>query len=220
MVKSLPVNQNAPYVVTLVRHGESVGNAEGRYQGHADFPLTERGIAQARALASQWQAEGRQFDGCISSPLLRARQTAEILCALLNVPLELDPCWMELDIGLISGLSEAEAEQVVPKPAFATPYTRAGATGESRWELYLRAGKGIQALLDRPPGRYLIVAHGGILNMALYAMLGIAPQADIQGPRFQFENTAYATLTYEPNRHTWRLIAFCQPAEIRQGGEQ
>jgi len=43
----------------------------------------------------------------------------------------------------------------------------------SRWELYLRAGRAIQHILDRSPGRYLVAAHGGVLNMALYAILGI-----------------------------------------------
>ncbi len=206
------------YFVTLVRHGESVGNAENRHQGRADFPLTARGQAQARALAERWKAEGRAFDLCLASPLLRARQTAEILCAALSIPLEFDSSWMEIDVGLVSGLAEEQAAQVAPPPAFSTPYHRTGQTGESRWELYLRAGRGIQALLDRPAGRYLIVAHGGILNMALYAMLGIAPQANVQGPRFQFNNTTFATLIYEPYRHTWRLTAFQQPPDDPSGG--
>lgn len=207
------MNAETYYFVTLVRHGESVGNAQDIKHGQTDFPLTERGIAQARALAERWKAEGCTFDLCIASPLLRARQTAEILCAALGLPLELDPSWMEINIGLIDGSHETQAAQLVPKPPLSTPYTRAGITGESRWEVYLRAGKGIQSLLDRPPGRYLIVAHGVILNMALYAMLGIAPQADLQGPRFRFSNTAFASLCYEPHRHTWRLISFQQPAE-------
>ncbi len=213
MVQFSSMNAKSTYFVTLVRHGESVGNAEDIHQGQMDFPLTERGVTQARALAERWQAEGRAFDLCIASPLLRARQTAEILCAALGLPLEFDPSWMEIHVGMIGGLHETQATQVAPTPPFSTPYTRVGVTGESRWEVYLRAGKGIQNLLDRPPGRYLIVAHGGILNMALYAMLGIAPQADSQGPRFQFSNTAFASLRYEPHRHTWRLLSFQQPAE-------
>ena len=57
------------YYVTFLRHGESVGNAEDRFQGHADFPLTGKGRAQARALAERWLAEGVTFDACIASPL-------------------------------------------------------------------------------------------------------------------------------------------------------
>lgn len=196
------------HAITFLRHGESVGNAEHRFQGHADFPLTERGLAQARALAERWQAEGMTFTRAFSSPLLRARQTAETVCAALSVPLELDPDWMEINNGLLAGLNDEEAEQMAPRPAFITPYTHTGKTGESRWEVYLRAGRNIQKLLDQPAGKYLVVAHGGILNMAMYAMLGIPVQADHSGPRFMFRNTTFATLRYNPEQHNWRLLHF------------
>jgi 2,3-bisphosphoglycerate-dependent phosphoglycerate mutase len=196
------------YTITFLRHGESVGNQENRFQGHADFPLTERGRAQARALAKRWQAEGVTFDRAFTSPLLRARETAETVCTALNVLLEPDPDWMEINNGLIAGLNNAEAAQVAPEPKFMTPYTRFGKTGESRWEVYLRAGRNIQKLVDTPAGRTLVVAHGGILNMTMYAILGIPIQADFTGPRFMFHNTTFATFTYEPAHHNWRMLHF------------
>ena len=67
---------------------------------------------------------------------------------------------------------------MAPRPDFMTPYTRFGKTGESRWEVYLRAGRAIQRILDQPAGTYLVAAHGGVLNMAMYAILGIPVQAD------------------------------------------
>ncbi len=115
---------------------------------------------------------------------------------------------MEIDNGQIAGLKAEEALQLFPPPAFMTPYTRYGKTGESRWEVYLRAGRAIQHILDRKPGRYLVVAHGGILNMTLYAILGIPVQADAAGPRFFFDNTTFTTFTYEPERHCWRMLEF------------
>jgi 2,3-bisphosphoglycerate-dependent phosphoglycerate mutase len=196
------------YHVTFLRHGESVGNVEDRFQGHADFPLTDKGRHQAQALAERWQAEGITFDRCVASPLLRACQTAEIISGTLNIPLELDPDWMEINNGLVAGLTPDQAAQVAPRLDFMTPYTHYGEIGESRWEVYLRAGRAIQHVLDRSPGRYLVVAHGGVLNMALYAILGIPVQADSGGPRFSFHNTTFATFTYEPERHNWRLISF------------
>jgi len=196
------------YHVTFLRHGESVGNAQDRFQGHADFPLTGKGRTQARSLADRWQVEGVTFDKCIASPLLRACQTAEIICATLKIPLQVDPDWMEINNGLVSGLTPDEAAQVAPRPDFMTPYTHFGGTGESRWELYLRAGRAVQHILDRSPGRYLVAAHGGVLNMALYAILGIPVQADSGGPRFMFHNTTFATFTYDPERHTWRMLHF------------
>jgi len=115
---------------------------------------------------------------------------------------------MEINNGLVSGLTPEQAERVSPRPDFMTPYTRFGETGESRWELYLRAGRAIQHILDRSPGRYLVAAHGGVLNMALYAILGIPVQADSGGPRFMFHNTTFTTFTYEPERHNWRMLNF------------
>ena len=196
------------YYVVFLRHGESVGNAEERFQGQADFSLTEKGVAQARTLAARWQEEEIRFDVCISSPLLRARQTAEIVTRALGTPLEIDADWMEIDNGQLAGLKDDEAAERLPRPTFMTPYTRYGQTGESRWELYLRAGHAVQSLLGRPPARYLIVSHGGILNMAMYTLLSIAPQAHSHGPRFQFENTGFAAFTYDPAKHNWRMLAF------------
>lgn len=204
------------YHVTFLRHGESVGNRENRFQGHADFPLTETGRAQACALAERWESEGLTFDRAISSPLLRARETAEIICKALNIPLEMDPDWKEIDNGLLSGLNEEEAAQSVPLPAVFTPYTHTGRTGESRWEVYLRAGSNLQKLVDYPPGSTLVVAHGGILNMALYAILGIPAQIAHSGARFTFNNTTFATLSYEPERHIWRLMKFDNPLKSKE----
>lgn len=193
------------YKITLLRHGESEGNAFGYYQGQNESPLTPVGEAQSVALARRWLAEGVCFDRIISSPQARARRTAEIIAEHLNAPLELDALWMERDCGLLTGLSHEQAEAFYPRPAFIHPYMHIGQTGESVWESYLRAGRGVQSLLDRPPGRYLVVAHGAILNMAMYAILGIAPQANFNGPRFRFRNTAFANLSYDPAGHEWTL---------------
>jgi 2,3-bisphosphoglycerate-dependent phosphoglycerate mutase len=218
MVKSSSMAEDPIFHFTFLRHGESVGNQENRFQGHADFPLTKKGQRQARALAERWQVEGRTFERAFSSPLLRARQTAEAVCGVLKIPLEFNSDWMEIDNGLLKGMEEAEAHSRFPPPAFMTPYTRFGRTGESRWEVYLRAGRALQHLLDAPPAKYLIVAHGGILNMTMCAVLGIPLQADSSGPRFMFHNTAFADFTYDPSRHTWRMLAF--DANPRLAGEE
>ncbi len=201
------MTNNAYYYVTFLRHGESVGNQENRFQGQADFPLTDKGREQARALAEHWKSKGATFDQCFASPLLRAKETAEIVCAALNVPLELNPLWMEMDNGRLAGLRDEDIDQD-NEPKFLTPYTRFGETGESRLEVFLRASQGIQSILDRKPGRYLIVSHGGILNMAMYSVFSIYPQAHHHGPRFLFKNTTFANFSYDPEWHNWRLLRF------------
>jgi len=200
------MNASEIYQITLLRHGESQGNFEGRHQGQADFPLTEYGRRQTRALLDRWIAEKKRFDRIISSPLLRARETAEIISTELSTPLELDPLWMERDNGLMAGLSPEEVRDSLPQPDFIHPYQAIGQTGESQWELYLRAGKAVQSLFIHPPGAYLIVSHGGLLNMFFYAILGITPQPNFHGPRFRFNNTAFATLNYSPSSHRWYIL--------------
>jgi 2,3-bisphosphoglycerate-dependent phosphoglycerate mutase len=202
------MSDTSNYHITFLRHGESVGNAEDRFQGHADFPLTGKGRRQAQALAERWLAEGITFDRCIASPLMRACQTAEIISGMLKIPMELDSDWMEINNGLIAGLTPEQAASVAPRPDFMTPYTHFGKIGESRWVVFLRAGRAIQHILDRPAGHYLVAAHGGILNMALYAILGIPLQTEDSGPRFMFQNTTFAMFKYDPEHHTWRMLVF------------
>ena len=204
------MNEDRFYFVTFARHGESVGNLENRFQGQADYPLTDRGRDQARALAARFKSEKTRFDLCLTSPLGRALETAQIVTSELGVSLEVDPLWKEMDNGRIAGLRLDEIDEVEP-PAFTTPYTRLGESGESRLEVYLRAGRAIQKILDRKPGRYLVVSHGAILNMAMYSVLSIAPQAHHNGPRFSFTNTTCADFLYDPSQHNWRLLQFDGP---------
>jgi len=198
-------NDDKRYFLILVRHGESVGNELGYYQGQADFELNECGRAQAHALAERWKCEGVKFDTAITSPLARARQTAEIITSTLDVDLEINPLWMERNNGQLAGLHPTEAAERFPRPDFIHPYMPIGGNGESQWDLYLRAGQALREIMARPPGHYLVVSHGGLLQMVMYSILSITPQADFLGPQFRFRNTAFATLVYSPGSHHWTL---------------
>ena len=202
------------FTFTFLRHGESVGNAESRWQGQSDYPLTTKGRAQARALAERWKAETIRFDLAIASPLGRARETAEIVASAVNVNLELDPIWMERDIGEMEGLTAEEVRQM-PQPPFTTPYDSIGGDGEGDWELFLRAGQALHALLRRPAGAYLIVSHGGMLNQVMHAVVGVPPHLDPSGVRFRFENTAFARVYYFPHQHRWAIDAVNDHAHFK-----
>lgn len=196
------------YAITLLRHGESVGNAEGYHQGQFDFELTENGKKQVQALTKRWVNENVYFDRVIASPLMRARQTAEIISAGLIIPLEFDPLWMERDNGYLAGVSHTEAQQRFPRPDFFNIYQPFGETGEGQWELYLRAGQAVLSLIRRSPGSYLVVSHGGLLNMVMYTILGIFPQANFHGAHFDFRNTSFAVVDYFPDTHVWMIERF------------
>ena len=200
------MKDNLPFfTIVFLRHGESVGNADGYFQGQSDFPLNETGQAQARALAGRWTSERLSFDLILASPLSRARQTAEIIAAALNSPVELEPSLMERDNGILAGLKHDEAHQVHPQPRFSNIYQPFARTGEGDWALFLRAGQFLHQLLNRPPGRYLVVSHGGLLNQVMYAILGITPQPNYSGARFRFENTGFAAFVYYPDDHRWQV---------------
>jgi len=198
----------------FLRHGESVGNAEARWQGQSDYPLTEKGRAQSQALAERWKSENVKFDLVVSSPLIRAKETAETITSALNVPLEFDQIWLERAIGEMEGLTAEEVRQK-PRPPYTTPYDSIGGDGEGDWALYLRAGQALQALLHRPPGSYLIVSHGGLLNQLMHAIVGVPPHVDPSGVRFRFENTAFARVNYYPYQHRWAIDAVNDHSHIK-----
>ena len=198
--------QKEIYDIIFLRHGESVGNAERRWQGQADFPLTDQGRDQARALADRWLAENRQFNYILASPLKRARETADIIAKVLGIPVEVDPIWSERNIGEFAGMTGEEVNRRFPNREFKTPFAAViGDQGEGDWELYLRAGRALQDLLRREPGKYLVVSHGGLLNQVMYAVVGITPHANFSGPRFRFKNTGFTHLTYRTHTHQWQI---------------
>lgn len=187
----------------FLRHGESTGNAEKRHQGQADYPLTERGVQQIQALAQTWKSWGWEFDRAVASPLSRAKESAEILAKSLGLDLEFDPIWMERDNGDLAGLFHEEALEVLPIPDFIPLYEPIGNTGESQWELYLRAATALNQLVEFAPGHHLVISHGGLLNMVMLALVGLVPQPNFQGPRFRFSNAGYTVVRYEPGNHNW-----------------
>jgi len=196
-------NKSPHSLFVFLRHGESTGNAENRHQGQADFPLTKTGIRQAEILAADWAAKKIKFDLAISSPQIRARETAEIITHSLNTKLEFDEIWMERDNGELAGLLHEEAKSTHPPPDFISLHRPIANTGESQWELYLRAATAVNKLAKLSPGQYLIISHGGFLNMVLHALAGLTPQSNFQGPHFRFSNTGYTTIQYRPDNDNW-----------------
>ncbi len=110
------------YRFVFLRHAESVGNVESRWQGQSNYPLTEKGRAQARSLCERWQKEDVKFDLVITSTLVRAQETAEIVTSYLpEVKFEFNPILMERHIGQMEGMTGDEVRQL-PQPPFTTPY--------------------------------------------------------------------------------------------------
>jgi 2,3-bisphosphoglycerate-dependent phosphoglycerate mutase len=139
-------------VLLLVRHGETDWNAEGRWQGHANVPLNDRGRTQAAALAEELAAEGR-VDVVYSSDLARARETGEIAARRLGVELVLDSDLREIDVGSREGRTWNEIDDVPPWD------------GEPQTAHSERVLGAVQRIAEAHPGaRVLVITHGGSLR--------------------------------------------------------
>jgi broad specificity phosphatase PhoE len=165
----------------FVRHGESVGNAEGRMQGRRDYPLSDRGRTQARVAAAWLAAQKVGWDAAYCSPLSRAHETGRILQseAGLAAP-EIDSELAELGAGSIEGLTEAEIRAAHPtflerKLTELGDFAPFG--GESYDDVQARAVRVVERLTARhreAASRVLVVGHGG-MNFQLIKRLVCSP---------------------------------------------
>lgn len=161
--------------LVLLRHGEAVGNAEGRYLGHLDVPLTERGRRQAeeagRALAAVPVA------AVYASDLARATETARRVVALRKdaPPLRVTAALRELAFGAWEGKTYAEVAASDPAHLarwYADPLAVAPPGGERLVDLLARLGLFLAYVWHRHAGQtVLVVTHGGCLR-ALRAFWG------------------------------------------------
>ena len=166
--------------VILIRHGETAWNAERRLQGHIDIALNEEGLRQARALGGA--LAGETVDVVYSSDLQRAHQTAQAVALHQRLPVHTDPGLRERCYGGFEGLLYAEIEARFPRE-FAAWQARdidgAMPSGlreaETFRQFYARATGAIGTLAARHPGQTVaIVAHGGVLECAYRAALGLS----------------------------------------------
>jgi len=173
----------------LVRHAESVWNAEGRWQGQADPALSPRGRQQARALAAR--LAGEAVEVVVASDLARAAETAQIAASALGLVARLDPRLREHDVGAWSGLTHAEIAARWPEDY---ARFRAGDAelrpggGESRHTLAARVARAAAEIAVEHRGRrVVVVSHAGwiralvpglVLGNAELWRFGDAPPGD------------------------------------------
>src|SRR5687767_1496525 len=101
----------------LIRHGQSAGNAEGRFGGHGPTPLSELGVQQAEKTARVLAKEG--INAIYTSDLLRAVQTAGPLAELLDLPINQSAAFRERNVGVLEGLTFDESKERFPHDYYA-----------------------------------------------------------------------------------------------------
>jgi phosphoserine phosphatase len=159
----------------LVRHGQSEWNAAGRIQGQIDIQLDETGCQQAQLIADRLATEA--VAAVYSSPLLRAKSTADAIADRLQLPVQLDPRLMEYDFGVISGSTWTDV--VENHPEFASrwledPWAVPVADSEGRDNFAARVMSAVQDIVaQHPDDQVVVVAHGGTFGIYLTAMLGL-----------------------------------------------
>ncbi len=151
----------------FIRHGLTDWNRLQRFQGHADVPLNDIGLAQAERLAARLADE--RHDALFSSDLTRARQTAAPLAARWGQPVAPLPGFREQNFGLLEGLDAPTIQARHPQlwqrwlqqdADFAAP------GGETQRQFHTRVLTAVRELAAAQPGRrVVVVTHGGVLDM-------------------------------------------------------
>lgn len=161
----------------LVRHGESQANVLKRYSGITDVDLTENGIMQAKAAGENLINE--KISHIISSPLKRARETANIISNEIKFPHEIiiEPCLIEVNFGLFENMTwdelrlnyrEETEKWILKKHKYKFP------EGEDYDDIIKR----ISVFIDNVPDDSLIVTHFGVIQ-AVLLYLGIADDMNL-----------------------------------------
>jgi probable phosphoglycerate mutase len=163
----------ASTTILLARHGETDWNAVGRWQGHTDRALTERGRRQAIELAER--LADVELDAVYSSDLLRAVETAEPVAKRLGLPLQTLPELREVDVGTWAGLTRDEVAERFPDGFRRWSEWQTGwEEGETYDEMGERVVGAILRLASEHPGeRILVVSHGGAIRALHAAAAGI-----------------------------------------------
>lgn len=149
----------------LIRHGQTEWNKAGRLHGRSDLPMNETGIAQAQQLVAQLAPQG-PWDAVYSSPLFRARQTAQILANGMGITsLSENPELMEQDFGdfegTLVGHGTDEQRQLLV------------GTGETEEHLVSRAVNALFKIVHQHPcGKVLVVSHGALICSVLATLTG------------------------------------------------
>ncbi len=149
----------------LIRHGETAANAERRVQGHLDVPLSDHGLRESELLADRIAA--LPVSVLYSSPLSRARRTAEAIARKLSLPADERPELMERDVGALSGLTWNEVAERYPE------YMRARSEPNPVFEVDgyepddafdNRVATVLDSIIERHPGETVAaVTHGGVI---------------------------------------------------------
>jgi broad specificity phosphatase PhoE len=155
-----------PITIFLLRHGQDVDNAKGIMNGRYNSPLTELGKKQAERAATKIAKE--KMAAIFSSPLLRAKQTADIIAKKHGLAVQIDERLLERDFGKLTGQPHAELKKYCKNTITVRNniYILDGRGVERFQEVLRRAKSFINYLKENYPNKkIIIVCHNDIAKM-------------------------------------------------------
>ncbi len=163
-----------PTRLYLIRHGQSAGNAEGRFGGHGPTPLSKLGKEQAEKTAKMLAKEG--INAIYSSDLHRAVETAEPLSKLVDLPINTSTAFRERHVGVLEGLTFDESKAAYPNDYYALVNRNIHhviTNGESYRQLLRRITSKLNEVIREHTGqRIAIYSHTGAICFLTLHLLG------------------------------------------------
>lgn len=153
-------------IIGFVRHGQTAWNKEGRVQGSSNIPLNDEGVQAAEKLATR--LEGEHWDVIVTSPMNRAKHTAEILAARMpNVKVVEDDRVRERSSGLIEGTTEQERVQ-----KWGPDWRELNMQFETADSVVARGMEFVEEQIHmNPDKRILVVSHGSFIKRMIVTLL-------------------------------------------------
>jgi broad specificity phosphatase PhoE len=202
-----------PVRLALVRHGETIANVEGRWQGQSDSALTERGVEQSRSLAETLADE--TLAAIYSSDLGRALATARIVAEVQGLEVITDWRLREIDTGRWTGQSGAvlrEQELVLLDRWRLHPAGMRLPGGENLAEVQARVLDFCAEVLPWHRGQdVLVMAHGTLNQTLLVHALG-RPLSDLWLPQ-RIDNCQVSRLTFDPS-DAWQVLTLAETSHL------
>lgn len=205
---STPLTTTPVTRLILARHGEAEGSREFRFNGSSDVPLTSHGLAQARLLADVLYPLAPV--AIYSSPLARARETAEAIATRTNLAVEIQPGLREQSYGSWERLTADEARQRDPKrfAAWSAGQRIAPPAGETLSAVRQRVVACVCELAERHMGvTVVLVAHVGPIKALLCTALGLPLSGS---RRFWIDPASYSVVD-------WRVTTDGQQRSLVRG---
>ena len=199
--------------IDIIRHGEPEG---GRvFRGHTDHCLTERGIEQFQQRIKRL---GHRWQQVVSSPLLRCKQSAELLATAQSIPIHIEPKLAEIHFGEWENQS---VDKVMAKESISQlwqdPMNFCAPQGEPTATLQRHTVQAWQELLAAYPGqRVLVVTHGGVIRMLAQHLLELTPSAmtKLSLPYAAVMSFKVLEADYEGEQQQWLSLVSMDGAEL------